>query len=241
MPAPIRRLLSRHGISRWAFALWLIRRSPPPLRRWLWARTARQSAFTQRHLAGLKGIEIGASAHNDFGIDAINVDRYHAGDTVYKQEEWSLCGRIRHVDLVAPGDQLPFKDNAVDFVFSSHVLEHFPDPIKALKEWVRVSRKFVLVFVPHRDRTFDSERDLTPIEEVAGRHETRFESDEDRHWTVWTCESFLEMCERFGFRVLDHQDPDDKVGNGFAVLIDATSVPRPMVAGTGASRVAVRR
>nr|WP_300370618.1 methyltransferase domain-containing protein [Brachyspira sp.] len=32
------------------------------------------------------------------------------------------------------GDDLPFKDNAVDFVFVSHIFEHFYDPIKALKE-----------------------------------------------------------------------------------------------------------
>jgi hypothetical protein len=29
------------------------------------------------------------------------------------------------------------------------------------------------------------------------------------------------MCEAAGFPVLDTQDPDDKVGNGFAVVLDA--------------------
>lgn len=217
--------LERHGISRWAMALWVIRHSPVPLRRVLWGLTTRESAFTQRYLDGLKGIEIGASAHNDFGIDAINVDRYSSGDTVYKQEERDLCGRIRKVDLVAPGDDLPFKDDVVDFVLASHVIEHFPDPIKALKEWVRVARKFVLVVVPHRDRTFDHARDLTTVQELERRHADGFTSDEDAHWTVWTCESFLEMCSHFGIRVLDQQDPDDKIGNGFTVLIDASVAP----------------
>jgi hypothetical protein len=31
------------------------------------------------------------------------------------------------------------------------------------------------------------------------------------------------MCEHFGFRVIDSLDPDDKVGNGFIVAIDASS------------------
>ena len=31
------------------------------------------------------------------------------------------------------------------------------------------------------------------------------------------------MCDAFGLRVLDHQDPDDKVGNGFTVVIDAAA------------------
>jgi hypothetical protein len=39
---------------------------------------------------------------------------------------------------------------------------------------------------------------------------------------VWTCESFLELCERLGVEVLEHQDPDDKQGNGFAVVLDAS-------------------
>ena len=123
--------------------------------------------------------------------------------------------------MVAPGDDLPFEDDSFDFVFSSHVIEHFPDPIKALYEWVRVARRYVVVIAPHRDRTFDADRPLTTVDELLERHRTAFVSEEDRHWTVWTCQSFLEMCEASGLRVIDHQDPDDKVGNGFTVVIDA--------------------
>lgn len=35
---------------------------------------------------------------------------------------------------------LPFKDNAFDFSFSSHLLEHVEDPNQALKEMMRVSK-----------------------------------------------------------------------------------------------------
>jgi SAM-dependent methyltransferase len=201
---------------------WLMR-SSPAVRRRLWPLVhQRESAFVHRHLDGLKGIEIGASAHNDFGVDASNVDRYDSMDTVYKQEEWDLCGRKRPVDVVAPGDDLPFDNDSVDFVLASHVIEHFPDPIRALKEWIRVARHRVVVVVPHRDRTFDSDRDLTSIDEFVRRHENEFMSADDQHWSVWTLESFLAMCERFGFAVIDYVDPDDKVGNGFMVAIDAS-------------------
>jgi SAM-dependent methyltransferase len=192
------------------------------MRQRLWPLIHRRSAFVLRQLDGMKGIEIGASAHNDYGVDAINVDRYESMDTKYKQEEWRLCGRKRPVDLVAPGDDLPMGDDSTDFVLASHVLEHFPDPIRALKEWIRVARHKVVVVVPHRDRTFDRDRDLTPVEEFARRHESGFASAEDEHWSVWSRESFLDMCVHFDFVVLDSIDPDDKVGNGFIVAIDAS-------------------
>ena len=185
----------------------------------------RDSSFVTRYLTGLKGIEIGASSHNNYFLDAINVDRWGARDTPYKQEERMLALHAAKVDVVAPGDALPFDADAVDFVFSSHVLEHFPDPIRALLEWQRVARRYVVAVVPHRDRTFDADRDLTTVDELLERHRAGFRSDEDRHWTVWTCESFLELCDRVGLVVVDHLDPDDKVGNGFAVVIDAAVKP----------------
>jgi SAM-dependent methyltransferase len=177
--------------------------------------------LAQQYLWGLKGIEIGGAAQNDFEVDAINVDRYASLDTVYKEAERRAWGRPKHVDIVAPGDDLPFKDDTVDFVLASHVLEHIPDPIRALKEWVRVARRYVFLVVPHRDRTFDRDRPLTPLAELVERHRTGFTSDEDRHWTVWTCESFLELCDHLGLRVVEHRDPDRREGNGFVVVIDA--------------------
>jgi SAM-dependent methyltransferase len=130
---------------------------------------------------------------------------------------------MRPVDLVAPGDDVPFRDGAVDFVFASHVIEHFPDPIRALDEWCRVARHRVVLVVPHRDRTFDAGRELTTAEELMERHAQGFTSPEDKHWSVWTRESFLEICAAAGFPVVDSLDPDDKLGNGFIVVIDAAA------------------
>jgi SAM-dependent methyltransferase len=186
----------------------------------------KRSRFVTGYLDGLKGVEIGAASHNRFYLDAINVDRYASEDTVYKREERRLTRRVARVDIVAPGDDLPFEDNAYDFVFSSHVIEHFPDPIKALLEWVRVARRYVVVVAPHRDRTFDVDRLLTSVDDLLERHRNSFASEEDRHWSVWTCESFIEMCKRIGLSVVDSQDPDDKVGNGFVIVIDASAAVR---------------
>lgn len=44
-------------------------------------------------------------------------------------------------------------DGRFDFVYSSHTLEHMPDPAAALREWWRVVRPggHLILYVPHRD------------------------------------------------------------------------------------------
>jgi SAM-dependent methyltransferase len=160
-----------------------------------WRRRALLKLF-HSYLDGLKGVEIGGAAHNDFKVDVLNVDRYAEMDTVYKDAERELWGRAKPVDIIAPGHELPLEDKSFDFVLASHVIEHIPDPIAALKEWARAPRS-----------------------ELIERHESGFTSDEDRHWTVWTCETFLDLCEHIGFEVLEARDPDARDGNGFAVIL----------------------
>jgi len=192
-------------------------RLPAPLRSRLPG--ARRYELATRYLDGLRGIEIGASAHNPFPVEALNVDRYAATDTIYKKEELRLAGRIAPVDIVAPGDSLPLPDKSTDFVLASHVIEHFPDPVAALLEWERVATRYLFLVVPHRDRTFDAGRPITGADELLERHESGFTSEEDRHWSVWDCASFVELCDRIGLDVVATEDPDLKVGNGFAVVV----------------------
>ena len=90
-----------------------------------------------------------------------------------------------------------------------------------------MARTRVVVVVPHRDRTFDADRELTPAAELLRRHADGFASEVDQHWSVWTRESFLELCEAAGFPVLDSLDPDDKFANGFIVVIDAAAAREP--------------
>ena len=53
-----------------------------------------------------------------------------------------------HVQCSA--EYLPFKSSSFEMVVLSHVLEHVEDPIKTLKEAIRVSKKIVKIRVPHR-------------------------------------------------------------------------------------------
>lgn len=53
------------------------------------------------------------------------------------------------------GSKLPwFRDQSLDYVFSSHCLEHFLDPQTVLGEWSRVVRPegYLVLLMPHKER-----------------------------------------------------------------------------------------
>src|SRR5687767_4328249 len=116
------------------------------------------SPLATKYLEKLHGIEIGASTQNSFGLKrSINVDFSDEQGGLWQDK---ACAPAV-VNVVALGDDLPFKDGTLDYVLSSHVIEHFFDPIKALREWYRVIRPGGIIFIiaPHKDRTFDKVRE----------------------------------------------------------------------------------
>lgn len=145
------------------------------------------------------------------------------------------------VDIVANGDDLPFKDETLDYVISSHVIEHFFDPVKTIKEWLRVVKKggYIFIIAPTKKDLPTEKRPCTKLEEIIARHEGKMTKEEvnfegghgvsavsqlqiDRehgHWSVWNLEDFLPICERYGWNVVEALEKDDKVGNGFCVVI----------------------
>jgi SAM-dependent methyltransferase len=179
-----------------------------------------ESVLAHKLLDGLSGIEIGASAHNPFGLNTINVDRSAKTESIYTDEEMRICGEIARVDVVAEGDNLPFPDKSFDFVISSHVIEHFYNPLKVLKEWERVARRFIFIICPHKNRTFDEGKPTTTLQELIERAEESNENREDRHWTIWTTESFTSFVQYFGYKIHTVHDTDDKAANGFTVVIE---------------------
>ena len=181
----------------------------------------KDSQLAHQYLDGLSGLEIGGSAHNPFNLNTKNVDYTDDMNTVFKQAEEKLCGDKMPVDIVASGDDLPIEDESLDFVINSHTVEHFYNPIKAIREWLRVVKSggYVFMIVPHKERTFDKDRPLTTIEELEERQGKEMDIDTHCHYSVWNTQSFLEMCQNFGFKVIDYQDTDDKVGNGFTIVI----------------------
>jgi SAM-dependent methyltransferase len=227
----------------------------------------RPSRLATSYLEKLHGVEIGASTQNSFYLSrSMNVD---FADEIAEYWQHKACPRAV-VNIVALGDDLPFKDGTLDYVLSSHVIEHFYDPVKALKEWHRVIKPggYIFVIAPHKDRTFDTVRDVTPLKELVERFNRRirisdyarplnqkalekynkeklgpfyqvmpqllvrskantpledgwayYESDDHHHWSVWRTSDFVALVEHLKFKVVEVRDVDDKIGNGFTVVI----------------------
>ncbi len=183
------------------------------------------SPLADRYLRKLKGVEIGASAHNSYYLDTINVD-YTNDFTIYKQEEVNMCGKWAPVDVVADAAKLPFQNESFDFVISSHMLEHHWMPIAVVGEWCRVAREYIFITVPRKDLTFDKDKPVTPINELLLRHigaiVKTLDSVPDDHWNIWDIHefrNFVGYCAAiYNLEVIEFQEKDDKVGNGMTVL-----------------------
>jgi SAM-dependent methyltransferase len=79
-------------------------------------------------------------------------------------------------DLQADATLLPFKDNSLDFIVSSHSIEHMNNTRKMFKEWYRVLKKdgiigFIMPDKTHfehwnssKEERFDAPSEMTPDE-----------------------------------------------------------------------------
>ena len=188
----------------------------------------KDSKIAHKYLDGLTGIEIGSAKHNPFNIanckfvDAPNNENWIDLDK-------SLCSEHLKPDYIAYGDDLPFEDGSLDYVLTSHVMEHFWNPIKAILEHLRVIRAGGIVFaiVPHKDRT-DEPRAVSGVSELVDRFENKIVAPDPvglcEHYSVWKTEDYVELCQyikdkfEFDFTITSHT-VDDKVENGFIVIL----------------------
>lgn len=182
-----------------------------------------ESELAHQYLDGLQGLEIGGSAHNPFGLKTKNVD-YTLETNYYKKLEEKAVGEKLAVDIVASGDSIPLPDASQDFVVNAHVLEHFSDPIKALKEWYRLIRPggYIFMIIPHKERTFDRDRPRTTLQELIDRHAGKITAkpNPDDHYSVWVTADIVELVNYLGWKLVRVEDVDDKSGHGFMVVIE---------------------
>ncbi len=188
-----------------------------------------ESALAHKYCVG-NGLEIGGSAHNPFGLNTLNVDLVDSIESSFKQGEIKQCGKVLAVDIVASGDKIPLPDASQDFIVSSHVLEHFINPIKALVEWDRLLKPGGIIFmiVPHKERTFDKDRERTTLQHLIDDYQngtTIMDDSVNGHEHVWITDDIVQliywMIGNLGMKwfIEEVQDIDDKVENGFTIII----------------------
>jgi SAM-dependent methyltransferase len=189
------------------------------------------------------GIELGAAAHNAFGLQgAINVAPWHEDpehpDRVdwefYCREQTKLCGRYAVLDLAGECGRIPVHDGSLDYVISSHVIEHEANVIAAFQEWDRVLRVGGIAFwvTPKRDaHPPDREREVTPLSHHIADWLCEQTVDTDpaprrHHYHVFTLQSMLAIVswcqenELINWERRAIEPTDSKVGNGFTCVFE---------------------
>lgn len=113
--------------------------------------------------AGLTCLRIGGSVKIiDYVLrDAKEIIDLNAAPLRFGQDNCANVIRDAH-------DLSPIADNSIDFIASSHTIEHLVNPLLALKEWVRVLKPGGTMYsvIPNYRNTFDHKREPTSLEHL---------------------------------------------------------------------------
>lgn len=188
-----------------------------------------ESPLAHRWLDGLKGLEIGPSTHNPFGLETRTVG---LPDAIYHQEQIALVGQAAPLDILAEADAIPVPSESEEFVLSSHVIEHCPNFLKTLWEWYRIIKPGGVLYLiaPHPDAApGDRGKPLTDwghiVQDYVLNATAETEPEAGRflhcHYHIFSSGTMKEFFSQFfGERLVlvDSREKDDKIGNGFALV-----------------------
>lgn len=91
------------------------------------------------------------------------------------------------------------KDNSFDLVMATEVLEHLDDPEGALKELIRVSKKYVMLSVPNEPFFIGANL-------LRGKYLKGF-GNHPEHINHWTFLSFRKFLKRNGLKIVAQKHP----------------------------------
>jgi SAM-dependent methyltransferase len=147
------------------------------------------------YVAGKTGLEIGGPSNVFRRREPLELYRTVGGldncdfsrSTVWAEQQDSYIFDPKKVpgkSIFCDGSELvSVKDSTYDFVLSSHNLEHFANPVKALKEWQRVLRPSgaLILVLPNYRRTFDHRREPTSVDHMLEDFERNIGEDDLTH------------------------------------------------------------
>ena len=70
-----------------------------------------------------------------------------------------------------------------DFILAFHVIEHIANPIKAIKDWIRILKKenILVLGIPHKENTFDHLREVTSLSHLISDFENNITESDTTH------------------------------------------------------------
>ncbi len=200
----------------------------------------RESQLAHQLLDELEGLEIGPAAHNPFGLRTRNVGLSPEHDPIdhdfFRQSQLENCGQVAPIHIAADAADIPLPNDSTDFVLHSHVWEHLLDPLRALEEWVRVTRPggYIFVIVPKHDAAdSDRGRPVSSLSSLVAHYEQSRRTPKDAkppgssrgHHTVFSLELLREIGRWFNrshfqarLEEVAAAETDDKVGNGHTIV-----------------------
>ena len=106
-------------------------------------------------------------------------------------------------------------DGTYDFVLSCHNLEHFANPVKALKEWKRVLRPSgaLILVLPYYKQTFDHRRSPTPVNHMLEDFDRNVGEDDLTHLAEILEKHDLSMDRAAGTKEQFHRRSLDNLSN----------------------------
>ena len=125
-------------------------------------------------------------------------------------EDWEHIDNINEPHIKSHDiTKLPYEDNSVDVLYSSHTLEYFDreEVIDVLKEWYRVLKVGGKIYlsVPNFTTMCDLYQDDVPLHKLLGPLYGKMDSNGRiiYHKTVWDYASLGEYLRIVGFRRID--------------------------------------
>lgn len=188
----------------------------------------KESRLAHEYCIG-KGIELGAASHNPFGLEDCKNIAPSRDEDFFGNHQVEICGEKAKIDIYGTADIIPIETNSLDYVISSHVIEHVPDLIGSFLEWNRVlkDKGIIFIIVPKRNALpTDEGRPLSDIKQFMDAHknENKGAVNTDDHIWVFSLESLVCMIHYcndtfdLGWEILEQRETDDKVGNGHCVV-----------------------
>lgn len=145
-----------------------------------------------KYLTG-SGIEIGA-LHSPQRVNKKKCQVKYVDwlnkDGLIKHNPTVLPEDIKDPDIVASATDLDvIADESVDFVIANQILEHLPNPIKAITEFHRVLKIGGVLYlsIPDKRYTIDKERPITPVSHVIDDYKKNASIESDpSHYKEWS-------------------------------------------------------